>query len=201
VALKAAAGRPGPQLELIAEGGLRLRPVATDPLYQCSQDIYWLTTWRNKFVKAFLTEFVATEARTSKWLAEAVGPSDDRVLFMIDDRGGETIGYMGIGFIDWDRRHGEADAIVRGRNAEKGSMNRALKTLIEWAAGQLAIETFGVRVRSDNEALLFYQRFGFIEQYRVPLSRRTEEGTTIWYENPNAAEAEVSLVHHLLARA
>jgi len=117
---------------------------------------------------------------------------------MVDDVHGETIGYMGIGFIDWRRSYAEADSVVRGRDAEKGTMGRALQTLIGWGAGQLAIGTFGVRVRSDNEALGFYQRFGFVEQFRVPLSKRTEAGTTVWYENPSAPSAEISLVHHLL---
>lgn len=197
-ALKLAAGRPGPQIQLVVNQNIRLRIVATNLDYQRSHDVHCLTAWRNKFVNSFLTEFVATETQTARWLAETVGPSDDRILFMADDRDGTAIGYMGIGFIDWKRRYAEADSIVRGRDAEKGGMSLALRTMIEWCQGQLAIEEVGVRVRSDNPALQFYRKFGFVERLRVPLSRRIEGGKTIWDENPAEPNPEVWLVHHTL---
>ncbi len=198
VALKAAAGRPGPQLQLVPDAGLRLRPVATGLEAQSEDDVRCLTEWRNRYVTAFLTEFVATEAQTASWLANVVGPSDDRILFMIDDDSGTTVGYMGIAFIDWDRSYAEADAIVRGRELPKGAMGRALKSLIAWAKGQLRMATIGVRVRSDNPALEFYRRIGFVEHRRVPLSRRHESNMTVWYENPEDVSSSVWLVHHRL---
>lgn len=197
IALKAAAGRPGPQLGLDAGHGIRLRPIATDRRLQWAEDVRCLTEWRNRFVNAFLTEFVATEALTATWLAETIGPSDDRIMFMVDDDA-TTIGYMAVGFIDWQAGYGEADAIVRGRDAPKGSMARALRTMTDWSQGQLGIAKLGVRVRSDNPALEFYRKLGFVEQRRVPLSRRSEPGKVIWYENPSDVRSGVSLVYHLL---
>ncbi len=195
-ALKTAAGSKGAQLQLLTNDGLRLRPVATRLKYQCSSDVHCLTKWRNKFVSSFLTEFVASEMQTATWLDEKVGRSDDSILFMIDDMLGNTVGYMGLGYINWDESYGEADAVVRGRHLPRGSMSRALNTLISWGNGQLGIKNFGVRVRSDNTALEFYRKFGFIEKYRVALSQRTEDGKTTWYENPNDVGSHVSLVYH-----
>lgn len=199
VALKVAAGRPGPQLQLCTSEGLRLRPVATGRERQCARDVTCLTTWRNRFVTSFLTEFVATEQRTSAWLDETVGPNDDRILFMIDDPSGAIAGYMGLGFLDWEKGYGEADAVVRGGSLPKGAMSSALRTLMDWSRGQLEISTLGVRVRSDNPALAFYRKLGFVEHRRVPLSCCREEDMIRWFENPEDTESQVALVHHFLS--
>ena len=75
VALKAAAGLPGPAL-LIPVGRPAtafLRVVGTRLDRQDPEDLQALTQWRNRYVGAFLTEFDATVDRTSHWLAETVG--------------------------------------------------------------------------------------------------------------------------------
>lgn len=198
--LKGAAGTPGPQLGLkVGTPGIAwLRPVGTRRELQNEHDVRCLTDWRNKFVTSFLNEFKATDAQTSNWLADIVGPDDGRILFMIDDIDNLTIGYMGIGFIDWKTGYAEADSIVRGRTAAKGVMIAALQTLLTWGQSQLGLNTIGVRVRSDNPALAFYRNFGFIELRRVPLSSRVESGKLAWYEDPDNAQATISLVHHIL---
>ncbi len=145
--------------------------------------------------EAFLTEFQADESRTKRWLSEMVGPDDTRILFMIDNAAGQTIGYVGLAFIDWHKRSGEADAVVRGIEAPSGTMTKALRTLLDWARGQLGLSDIGVRVRSDNNALEFYRKFGFREVRRVPLRRTEYEGMTRWVEAPSQAPAEPSLVH------
>lgn len=198
--LKDVAGTPGPQLGLqVGTPGIAwLRPVATRRELQNEHDVRCLTDWRNKFVTSFLTEFEATDTQTSDWLADIVAPDDGRILFMIDDTDNLTIGYMGIGFIDWKAGYGEADSIVRGRTAAKGVMMTALQTLLTWGQGQLGLHTIGVRVRSDNPALAFYRKFGFVEQRRVPLSSRDESSKLVWYEDKNNASATISLVYHTL---
>jgi RimJ/RimL family protein N-acetyltransferase len=173
-----------------------LRPVATRREVQSEEDVHCLTEWRNKFVTSFLNEFEATESQTSDWLAEKVGPDHNRILFMIDDAEKQTIGYMGINFIDWESGYAEADSIVRGKNAAKGIMTASLKVMIAWGRGQLGLQSIGVRVRSDNPALLFYQRFGFVEQKRVPLSFRALQKELVWYEDPDNSSSTVSLVYH-----
>ena len=51
-----------------------LRPAGSD-----AADAMRLTEWRNRFVRAFLTEFEATEERTAHWLKESVAPEATKV--------------------------------------------------------------------------------------------------------------------------
>src|SRR5947209_11461520 len=97
----ARAGRPA--LGLGIDRPLRgmLRPVATARQHQDPADVRRLTDWRNRYSGAFLTEFEATADRTAGWLADVIGADDTRILFMIDTVDGETIGYIGLGSIDW----------------------------------------------------------------------------------------------------
>lgn len=166
-----------------------LRPVATD------DDVRVLTKWRNRFVGSFLTEFEATEARTEQWLTEVVGPDPTRMLFMLDDVHGRTIGYLGLAFIDWQERTGEADAIVRGVDELPGVMTKALLALLRWAHRELGLtKALNVRVRSDNPAVNFYLKLG-TETRRVPLREIKEPGMTRWIEDESFAGSSTELVY------
>lgn len=175
-----------------------LRPVATTAGRINADDVDVLTEWRNRFVSSFLTEFVATEARTEKWLTDVVGPDPARILFMLDDALGATVGYLGLAFIDWNELTGEADAIVRGAETAPGVMARAMFTLLDWAHGQLGLKSVGARVRSDNPALSFFLKFA-TETKRVPLraiEEPHEEPSMIrWVEDHTLVNAPVSLVY------
>jgi RimJ/RimL family protein N-acetyltransferase len=167
--------------------------VGTSPQRQDPADVRRLTAWRNRHVGCFLTEFEATEARTADWLARVVGARDDKVLFMAEDGAGRTYGYLGLDFIDWRAGRGEADAVVRGEEAPRGSMGRALSSLLRWAKGSLGLHELGVRVRSDNPALGFYARLGFVQTGRLPLRRVEEPGMLRWVpaEAPDARGLEL----------
>jgi RimJ/RimL family protein N-acetyltransferase len=164
-----------------------LRPVATREGALNAADVRALTEWRN-----------ADEGRTSRWLSEAVGPDDTRILFMVDDPAGRTVGYMGLAFIDWEARTGEADAIVKGGEAAPGVMKRSLLTLLDWARTQLELRALGVRVRSDNTALEFYRKLGFREVRRTALRRAGAAGAVQWIEDDSLPAGEPSLVHMTL---
>ena len=173
-----------------------LRPVVTRPGATSPTDVRALTEWRNRFVEAFLTEFEAREERTERWLVESVGPDDTRILFMVEDDGGRTVGYMGLAFIEWDTGYAEADAVVRGANAPPRLMTRSLETMWSWGRGALGLTRLGVRVRSDNTAIAFYRKIGFRERGRVPLRRdRLDDGLTRLVEDPLSGAGEPSLVH------
>ncbi len=201
--LKEIAGRPGPQLVLRVGSPpiAYLRPVATKPSLQNDNDITLLTRWRNKHPNAFLTEFNATTLQTSNWLSSTVHNDNGRILFMVDDNNGDTIGYMGLAYIDWDRNYGEADAVVRGKPASKGLMRQCLLSMLSWAAGQLALDDIGVRVLSDNPALEFYRKCSFVETKRVPLSRKHENGKVIWFEDELNTNPDRTLVYQLLKKS
>lgn len=199
--LKDLAGAPGPQLGLKIAGfdSYFLRPIPTRRDLLIAIDITCLTNWRNRHSKAFLTEFHATEERTSKWLYENVHSDDSRILFMIEDEHCRPVGYMGIAYIDWVKSYVEADAIVSGGETPKGIMFSGLKTLMNWAKGQLGLKTVAVRVLSDNPALSFYRELGFMETRRVPLRRVDFNGFVTWTEDSSLAVTDRYLVHHLWA--
>jgi RimJ/RimL family protein N-acetyltransferase len=199
-ALKASTGPHGPLLGLPVGRPIEafLRPVATRKEYLNDDDVRALSEWRNRFVSSFLTEFEALEEQTARWLTDVIGPDDTRILFMVDDANGQTIGYMGLAFIDWENSLGEADAIVRGRAATAGLMKRALLTLLNWAHGQVGLNHLGVRVRSDNPAVEFYRKLGFEEVRRVPLRRIEQPNMIQWVEDESLEQGDVSLVHMLL---
>lgn len=195
--LKRSAGSQEPGLGLVVglPPQLILRPIATRREWLNQSDIHFLTVWRNRFVTSFLTEFQATEEQTADWLVTVVGPNPNKILFMVDDTAGHTFGYMGLGFINWSNRTGEADAIVRGGKAPRGAMAAALKALIQWARGPLELDQIYVRVRSDNSALRFYERIGFVELRRVGLIRCEKQNEIHWKEEETSEIGSPCLVH------
>lgn len=199
VALKQTTAGDGPVLKLVVGHPpiAVLRPLPSRGEHLLDGDVERLTQWRNDHVRSFLTEFVASRERTRKWLVSAVGPRDDKILFMLDDVSGQTFGYMGLDFIDWAAGYGEADAIVKGGAAPKGTMFQCLRLLLLWAHRQLGLEQLGVRVRSDNPAVDFYKKLGFAEEKRVALEAGLVDGETHWQQIPSNRpdESPISLVH------
>ena len=172
-----------------------LRPVVSAAGQVNRDDVRVLTEWRNRFSRSFLTEFEATEARTESWLTDVVGPDPTRILFMLDDANGRTIGYLGLAFIDWQKHTGEADAIVRGVDHLPGVMTKALLALLRWAHRELGLTAaLNVRVRSDNPAVNFYLKLG-TETRRVPLREIEEPGLKRWVEDESFAESSTQLVY------
>lgn len=201
VALKATAVPNGVGLTIPVGRPIRavLRPVSTRKGHLNAADVIRLTDWRNRFGRAFLTEFDATYERTSNWLIEVVGPSHTRVVFMVDDLAGHTVGYMGLACIDWESGSFEIDAIVRGEEASRGLMGEAVRTMIRWARCQLGLGDAQVRVLADNNAREFYRRIGFRDARQVPLRRVEEPGMTRWVEEDAGPVGSRSLIYMLWA--
>lgn len=196
LSLKANATAQGPYLGIPVGSPVAgvLRPVVTMPGRLNANDVRVLTEWRNRFVGSFLTEFVATEARTEKWLTEVVGRDEGRIMFMLDDALGATVGYLGLAFIDWKEQIGEADAFVRGAESARGLMAPAAVTLLAWAYGQLGLKSIHGRVRSDNPALRFFLKLA-TEDKRVPLRAVAEPGMISWVEDESLVDSPMSLVY------
>ena len=196
-AAKASAAPGQPTLSLVVGRPMMglLRPVSTHPGRTSPADVRALTDWRNRHVRSFLTEFVATEERTERWLVESVGPDDTRILFMVEDAAGRTVGYMGLAFIDWETGYAEFDAIVRGAESPPGLMSRSIRTMWSWGRSALGLERLCGRVRSDNPALAFFEKLGVSEHGRVPLRREQAGGEVRWVEDPSMEAGGPSLVH------
>ena len=172
-----------------------MRPVATTPGSINAADVRVLTEWRNRFVTSFMTEFEANDARTERWLIEVVGPETERILFMLDDLSGRTIGYLGIAFIDWENRTGEADAFVRGVDDMPGIMKKAALTLFRWAHHELGLTTaITARIRWDNPSLPFFLRLS-TENRRVALRAIDEPDMRRWVEDESLASSPAGLVY------
>ncbi|RZT30825.1 GNAT family N-acetyltransferase [Cupriavidus agavae] len=172
-----------------------LRPIPTREGCISQIDLELLSEWRNRYVKSFLTEFVAHATRTERWLVDYVHANPSKLLFMVEDLDGKPLGHIGIDFIDWETGYGEADAIVSGGDSPRGLMKEALRTMLQWAEDQLGLTRLAVRVRSDNTALEFYRKVGFVEQKRVPLNVERTEHMVRWYEDPALSNAAASLVY------
>jgi hypothetical protein len=172
-----------------------MRPVATVAGSIKPNDVRVLTEWRNRFVTSFLTEFEATDARTERWLIDVVGPDSNRILFMLDDLNGRTIGYLGIAFIDWEERTGEADAFVRGVDDMPGIMKKAALALFGWAHRELGLTTaMTARIRWDNPSLPFFLKIS-TENRRVPLRATEEPDMRRWVEDESLPSSPAGLVY------
>lgn len=172
-----------------------MRPVATTPGSINAADVRVLTEWRNRFVTSFLTEFEANDERTERWLIEVVGPDPERILFMLDDLNGRTIGYLGLAFIDWEKLTGEADAFVRGVDDMPGIMKKAALALFGWGHRELGLTTaMTARIRWDNPSLPFFLKIS-TENRRVPLRAIEEPDMRRWVEDESLASSPAGLVY------
>ena len=172
-----------------------LRPVATAEGTINPEDVRALTAWRNRFVTSFLTQFEATEERTERWLKEVVGPDPDRILFMLDDTRGRTIGYLGLAFIEWEERTGEADHFVRGVDDMPGIMKKAAFALFRWAHRELGLTgSLTARIRWDNPSLPFFLKIS-AENKRVPLRAIDEPDMRRWVEDESLTSSPAGLVY------
>jgi RimJ/RimL family protein N-acetyltransferase len=188
-------GDPALTLPVKNSEGLRLRPVATMPERVDPDDVQCLTELRNRHPRAFLTEFEATPERKTKWLTKYVRQDRGRILFMVENTARERLGYIGLAFIDWDAKSGEADAIVSGGSSPRGAMKYSLLTLLLWAQGQLGLESLSVRVLADNPAVNFYRRLGFVETGVTPLVRVPNADGCAWVEGRESSKAERDLLN------
>lgn len=191
----ARAAQPGLVLPVGQPLAAVIRPIATVPGHTDALDVQLLTEWRNRHVKSFLTEFVSTPERTNAWLEGGVHANAGKMLFMVETPDGERVGHVGLGFIDWERGYGEADAIVSGGKSPPGLMKSSLLALMQWARDALGLQTLAVRVRSDNTALDFYRKVGFIEYQRVPIVASEVPGGIDWAEDSLALNSPASLVY------
>lgn len=165
-----------------------LRPLSTRRSEIRPADVDLIAEWRNRFVTAFLTEFDADHESTERWLAEVIHPDPSRMLFMLDEIDGRSVGQMGLASIDWASGSFEIDSIARGEPGARGLMAESIHTMMRWAQSQLALTDAWLRVRSDNDAIGFYERIGFSETRRVPLRRESDSGHVRWIEAPGGGD-------------
>lgn len=158
-----------------------LRPISKASLETDSQDVKFITEWRNKHREFFFTWFTATQERTKRWLEAQVIGWDDRALFMVEYEG-VAFGHIGVTNFDFDAKSCEVDNVLRGNDSTlPGGMTLALQSLIAWIFDTLGLRFVTLDVFADNvKAISLYGRCGFHTYAKVPLRREDHESGVNW---------------------
>ncbi|MCR4411781.1 MAG: aminotransferase class I/II-fold pyridoxal phosphate-dependent enzyme [Thermoguttaceae bacterium] len=137
-----------------------------------------LAQWRRENAFAYPSQFPVTFESTAAWLRQRVLAVEDRLLFLVLDRLGRTIGHLGFANASNDAGEIELDNVVRGvTGVEPGIMANAVRTLLGWALEHLRPSAVFLRVLDDNHhAIEFYRRLGFVEDRTIPLRRHEADG-------------------------
>lgn len=135
----------------------------------------------------FPSQFNITAKSTLNWLKDKVIDCDSKLLYIIEDTDNKRLGHLGLNFIDFEEKICELDNVIKGStNAPKGIMQKAIGTLISYAKIHFELQNLYLRVFSDNErAIRLYERLGFEEIIRIPMTQRVELDTSTWFESNN----------------
>ena len=120
-----------------------------------------LTEWRQRHMRHFLTQFVATNERTLAWIRRVVLPSQDRILFLVHTAEGSLFGNCGV--CNLGAAYGELDNVIRGEKAGAARLMYFSEiALLSWLYGTLGCERAGLQVFSNNgPAIALYSSIGF----------------------------------------
>lgn len=139
-----------------------------------------LTRWRNTARTSFLTQFTATNERTSSWLRNVVFPNESRMLFIITGNHEDRFGHIGLNNIC--SSHFDIDNVLRGNaSAKSGLMFYSAVSLMTWFFKSSHAPLCRLEVLSHNAAAIkLYHKLGFHEADRFPLWR-TQTIDTVTY--------------------
>lgn len=154
----------------------------THALWQDDAITKLFAKWREAAQDAFPQQFRVTFDGTKNWAQRQLLQLPDRFLFLIEDDKKQYIGHIGLFRFDFKKRSCEIDNVVRGEEGAPGIMTHATLALMQWTEKTLGIRDFYLRVMSGNtRAIRLYERTGFREILRVPLTRlRHADGSTAW---------------------
>ena len=143
-----------------------------------------LTKWRNLNVDAYPTQFVATINSTKAWMVDRLFAVEDRILFLVVDNKGSTLGHMGFNSCFNSDLFFEIDNVVRGEaDEEKGIFSVAMICLMEWARKTINLDGFFLRVMDKNlNAIKFFKSNEFVEDMRIPLIKFDKSRVTNYIE-------------------
>jgi RimJ/RimL family protein N-acetyltransferase len=161
----------------LPEGGITgyLTPI-TEQLAGDAEVVDALFRWREKHMSAFLTVFVPTKEKTRGYLCDFSLPNSARLLFLIKDQGRRPIGHIGLCNIA--PGSAEVDNVIRGEPVNiPHFMILVHNALLDWTFSALGVPMVYLNVLDHNtRALRTYQKVGFSETSRVPLSREAIDG-------------------------
>ena len=139
-----------------------------------------LTLWRNTHRRFFMTQFEATPTRTRQWLSEIVLEDRSRLMFMIADPSGESVGHVGVKRLDEPVI--ELDNMIRGRSGGGGQlMYWAEVALLNWLFAEREAKAVCLHVFTNNWIPIgIHQSIGFKIVDTYPLVRKEIDGETYY---------------------
>jgi len=131
-----------------------------------------LADWRRNAV-TFHNKFNVTHESTKFWLRNLLLDIPDRILFLVLDEFGTPIGHMGFANALNEEGLMEFDNVIRGLpDLNPGIMGSATLALLNWASASFKPKKFYIRtLESNNHAISFYKKLGFVFEGRQPLRR------------------------------
>ena len=178
--------RKSPKKVLFKEEGVSVYPVTWSDLNN-KKIIKNLTDWRAENQIAFSKVFNVTESGTFIWLKKAVLTREDRLLFLVDDIFGKTVGHIGISSFNYKAQTCEIDNIVRGNiSSQSKVMEFAIHGLLTWVFERINPKYIKLRVFNDNtKAIALYYRLGFKLDILHPLEKCIKEDEIEWIDSIN----------------
>jgi perosamine synthetase len=145
-----------------------------------------LAEWRDAHQYAYPGHFKVTTDGTKNWLISQVIDNVNRLLFLITDSTGKSIGHAGLLLGD-EVSEIEIDNILRGESGFPGAMSEVMRTLEEWAYQELGIDVCKLRVlKSNTHAMSFYEKLGYTFQSEVKLTKSLNlDGSVTLVESNN----------------
>jgi hypothetical protein len=136
------------------------------------QTIERLAKWR-EHATTFHSKFKVTFEGTRSWLRSLLLDVPDRILFLVLNRHGSSVGHLGFANALNDASLIELDNVVRGvPAAEPGIMSVSTLALMNWARQHVKPAGFYLRtLESNTHAIAFYSRLGFKTESKEPLRR------------------------------
>ncbi len=141
------------------------------------QLLYRLTEWRNTNLSVYPAQFIASVDSTRSWLVEKLLNVPDRILFLVVDNAGNSIGHLGFNECINEEMLFEIDNVVMGMQSKnKRIFSKAFVALIDWARKTINVEGFFLRVMEDSPtAINFYIKNFFVEEKKIPLVKEASK--------------------------
>lgn len=134
-----------------------------------------LTVWRNSNQRFFLTQFQATESRTTNWLRDSVVSDSSRAMYLIQDNSNVNVGHLGVLHLDLDTP--ELDNMIRGVSAgDPQIMYWAEIALVRSLLSVAGATNVSLHVLSNNWIPIgIHQSIGFEIAEKLSVSKKTTE--------------------------
>jgi perosamine synthetase len=132
--------------------------------------------WRRNNQFAYPNRFQVSIEGTETWLKHAVIENPDRLLFIVLDKFGESIGHLGV--LRIGAGEVEIDNVLRGEARAPGIMYTAMEAIENFCYHEFGLESISLRVlKSNPHAIDFYEKLHYSKVTEIPLADVGLNGT------------------------